>query len=229
MKKKYGMTDREKAFRNQAIDYDSNVIAARGCVGGGVGIVFVGIAMFININMSTLGYFVLFLVGLIGVPWVMYTIERNTNKQRVEEFENKKQIEENERRVASRSSLNFANAPTTLIADAIKNNLDIRKNAVRANSYKEFVEIQKKNNADLIIWKKENIKILLKDPRLNVIELDALIKQITELKQSEIRVNKDFDSNKDFSSQLRELKKLLDDGVITQEDFEAKKRQLLNI
>lgn len=29
--------------------------------------------------------------------------------------------------------------------------------------------------------------------------------------------------------QLRELKALLDDGIITQEDFDAKKKQLLNL
>ena len=29
--------------------------------------------------------------------------------------------------------------------------------------------------------------------------------------------------------QLRELKSLLDDGIITQEDFDAKKKQLLNL
>jgi len=33
----------------------------------------------------------------------------------------------------------------------------------------------------------------------------------------------------EISKELRELKKLVDDGIITQEEFEAKKKQILNI
>lgn len=36
-------------------------------------------------------------------------------------------------------------------------------------------------------------------------------------------------STNDIDEELRKLKSLLDDGILTQEEFDAKKKQLLNL
>lgn len=91
-----------------------------------------------------------------------------------------------------------------------------------------------------MIWKNENVSISLSDERLNVIELDALVKQTNKLlseennklnnnnKKQENNIKNNLHNN-DIAKQLRELKALLDEDLITKEDFENKKKQLLNL
>lgn len=239
-KNKYRITDQEKAFRNQANDYDSEVFTARGCAGFFIGTVLVIIAVCIFPNISGKYLLMLFLFGLIGVPYYMYSTEKEKIKQATDEAEYERQKEANERRVARKCREYYSNAPTTLIANSIKYNEDLRKDAVKAKSYIELVQIQKDKNLGTMIWKNENVSISLSDERLNVIELDALVKQTNKLlseennklnnnnKKQENNIKNNLHNN-DIAKQLRELKALLDEDLITKEDFENKKKQLLNL
>lgn len=238
MKDKYKVSDQEKAYRNQAIEYDSGVFVARGCVGFILGTVLMLVPAIIFPNIPIPFAIALFFVGLIGLPYYMYSTEKENIKKATEESEMEAQKAANERRVALKSSEFFSNAPTTLIANSIKYNKDLRKDAIKAKSYKELVQIEKEKNLSVLYWNDENVEISLSDERLNVIELDALVKKIkaeipTKKKENiekPKRSNKINDiHNNDEIDQLRKLKAMLDENLITDEDYENKKKQLLNL
>uniref|UniRef100_UPI002729B28B SHOCT domain-containing protein n=1 Tax=uncultured Lactobacillus sp. TaxID=153152 RepID=UPI002729B28B len=55
-----------------------------------------------------------------------------------------------------------------------------------------------------------------------------MAKKIQETQSNIIKVQNTNSSNTTYD-ELRELKRLLDDGIITEEEFTAKKKQILNI
>lgn len=246
-KDKYRISDRDKAYRNQAIEYDSSVFAARGCGGFFLGVVLDIIAVCIFPNISGKYILMLFLFELIGLPYYMYSTEAENIKKATDQAEFESQMAANERRLALKCSEFYSNAPTTLIAESIKYYDDLRKDAVKAKSYKELLEIEKSQNIEFMNWKNENVKISFWDDRLNVIELDAVVKQTNEMlpykseeqiedKQQISEENENVDDkndedlhNEDIVKQLRDLKTMLDEDLITKEDFENKKKQLLDL
>ena len=42
-------------------------------------------------------------------------------------------------------------------------------------------------------------------------------------------ISKIFETNSDKTNEIRNYKRLLDDGIITEEEFQAKKKQLLGL
>lgn len=242
LKDKYKVSDQEKAYRNQAIEYDSGVFVARGCVGFILGIVLMLVPAIIFPSFPISFSITLFFVGLIGLPYYMYSSEKENIKKATDEANMEAQKAANERRVALKSSEFLSNAPTTLIANSIKYNKDLRKDAIKAKSYKELVQIEKEKNLSVLYWNDENVEISLSDDRLNIIELDALVKKIKAeipIKQEDNidkRNNKGKKENKKSGvhndeeiDQLRKLKVMLDENLITEEDYDNKKKQLLNL
>ena len=79
----------------------------------------------------------------------------------------------------------------------------------------------------------DNVEILLIDATTKVqtliSESHKILNKIISILDSIIAENNSEKTNNDATSQLKQLKELADQGVITQDDFEAKKKQILGI
>ena len=98
-------------------------------------------------------------------------------------------------------------------------------------SLKDVTGIERK---DGIIFSKiiirTNSKKTLKLRHIDKAAAQSLCSEVQNGKEVNVTIEKDFCDKKDsIAQELKELKELLDEGVLTQDEFDAKKKQLLGI
>ena len=85
----------------------------------------------------------------------------------------------------------------------------------------------------LIITNNANVPDLLfffDKSKINKIKkIRKILEEEMEKAEKKVDNDKKATGNQHFAKQIRELKGLLDDGIITQEEFDAKKKQLLDL
>lgn len=117
--------------------------------------------------------------------------------------------------------------------------IEYKKPTIWANGYIQFI-----TNAELATSSKTNLiggtsKDALKDPNLVILRAfkkkmvnegqelyESVLSKLDEYKQNDVH---SFSNNNSTADEIIKFKKLLDDNVITQEEFDKKKTELLNM
>lgn len=98
-----------------------------------------------------------------------------------------------------------------------------------------IISLKDGSNFEVVfIRKMEQIKSNSLSARTSIESLNKLISLIDSIiaqnQASNIdKINSNSDTSNDSADEIRKFKKLAEDGIITQEEFEAKKKQLLNL